>query len=184
MSRSSEPGRHRLAIALVALATAACSPTNVQPSPAATGSTPASPSAQTTLASPGPSETIDVACTPERAEVVPALRGDPCPGAITAVELAVAPVRLPISRIVIEPGPFYCDDVWPGATSRPACYGVLVLPGQYMHAWAAFERSAEVAAVMLGRDIPSNLDVPAAEPLPWSATLVTVEVPPANWTMP
>jgi hypothetical protein len=169
VSRSPESGRLRLAIALIALVGAACSPTNPKPSPPAT--TP-------------PATTIDIACTPERAEVVPALRGDPCPGAITAVELAVAPVRLPIRQIVIEPGPFYCDDVWPGVGSQPACYGGLVLPGQYMHAWATFERSDEVAAVMLGRDIPSNLEVPAAQPIPWSATLVTVEVPPAGWSMP
>jgi len=131
-----------------------------------------------------PVATPAIACTPESAEVVPALRGDPCPGAIVAVELAVAPVRLPIARLVIEPGPFYCDVVWPGVGSPPACYGVLVIPGQYMHAWVAFDRSDEVAAVMLGRDIPRDLNEPAASPLPWNATLVTVEVPPAGWTMP
>ena len=184
MSRSSEPGRHRLAIALLALVGAACAPTIPQPSPSAIAATQASLPAPTTPTTPEPSHSIDIACTPERAEVVPALLGDPCPGAIAAVELAIAPVRRPISRIVIEPGPFYCDDVWPGAGSQRPCYGVLVLPGQYMHAWAAFERSGEIAAVMLGRDIPTNLEVPAADPLPWSATLVTVEVPPAGWSMP
>jgi len=183
VSRSSEPGRHPLAIALVALLGAACSPTNPQPSTAVTASQTSSPG-QTAPATSAASPAIDIACTPTPAEVVPALRGDPCPGAISAVEGAVAPLPFTVSRIVIEPGPFYCDDVWPGTRSLPACYGVLVLPGQYMHAWAAFASSDKVAAVMLGRDIPSNLEVPAASPLPWSATLVKFEIPPAGWSMP
>ena len=99
------------------------------------------------------------------------------------MELAVAPVRLPIDRIVIEPGPFYCDVIWPGVTTAPACFGTPVIPGQYMHAWVRFLRSDRIAAVMLGRDLPADLTVPAATPLPWNATLVTVEVPPAGWVM-
>ena len=110
--------------------------------------------------------------------------GDPCPGAIVAVELAVVPVHLPMERIVIESGPFFCDVIWPGATTAPACFGTLVIPGQYMHAWVRFVRSDQVAAVMLGRDLPADLTVPATTPLPWNATLVTVEVPPAGWGMP
>jgi hypothetical protein len=100
------------------------------------------------------------------------------------VELAVAPVRLPIERMVLEPGPFYCDVIWPGATTAPACFGTLVIPGQYLHAWVRFVRSDEVAAVMLGRDLPADLTVPATTPLPWNATLVAVEVPPKGWVMP
>ena len=61
---------------------------------------------------------------------------------------------------------------------------MLVIPGQYMHAWVRFLGSEQVAAVMLGRDLPADLRVPAASPLPWNATLVTVEVPPAAWVMP
>jgi hypothetical protein len=141
-----------------------------------------SASAQTALVTPRATPTVE--CTPERAEVVAALRGDPCPGAITAVELATAPVRLPIVRLVIEPGPFFCDNVWPGAGSPPICYGVLVIPGQFMHAWVAFTGSEAVAAVMLGRDLPPDFDSPAASPLPWNATLVTVEVPPEGWVLP
>ena len=53
-----------------------------------------------------------------------------------------------------------------------------------MHAWVRFLRSEQVAAVMLGRDLPADLSVPAATPLPWKATLVAVEVPPAGWVMP
>jgi hypothetical protein len=134
---------------------------------------------------PGPTlEPVDVRCTPESTTVPPALAGDPCPGGITAVELAVAPVRLPIDRVVIEPGPFFCDVIWPTASAPPACFGVSVVPGQFMHAWVSFQRSTEIAAVMLGRDVPRGLSSPPAVPLPWSATLVRVEVPPAGWVMP
>jgi hypothetical protein len=136
-------------------------------------------------ATPGPTpQPIDVRCIPESGPMQSALAGDPCPGAITAVELAVAQVRLPIDRVVIEPGPFFCDVIWPTAGAPPACYGVLVVPGQFMHAWVGFQRSSEIAAVMLGRDLPRDLSSPAAVPLPWAATLVRVEVPPAGWVMP
>jgi hypothetical protein len=59
-----------------------------------------------------------------------------------------------------------------------------VVPGQFRHAWVNFHGLAEVAAVMLGRDLPPDLNAPAAVPLPWMATLVRVEVPPAGWVMP
>jgi hypothetical protein len=124
---------------------------------------------------------ISIACSPDTH--APAGLGDPCPEAIVAVELAVAPVRLAIRRVVIEPGPFYCNDVWPGAGSEAACYGPFVRPGQYMHAWVTFNGSDEVAAVMLGRDFPAEQASPEPTVGPWSATLVTVEVPPDNWVM-
>ena len=168
----------------VAVLVMACTPT-VSPSPTQTAITPNPP-----IASPAPtlpavpsSPAISIKCRPESAPQ-PALGGDPCPGAISAVELAVAPVELPIERIVVEPGPFYCDVIWPGAMTAPACYGTLVIPGQYMHAWVRFVRSEEVAAVMLGRDLPADLSVPAPTPLPWLATLVAVELPPTGWVMP
>jgi hypothetical protein len=161
-------------IALAAVVTACTPTTSPVPSPVATVIESGSPSTQA----------ISVECQPDADAVQPALRGDPCPGAITAVELAVAPVRLPIERVSIEPGPFYCDVIWPGAQSAPVCFGTLVIPGQYMHAWVRFERSEEVAAVMLGRNLPADLSVPATSPLPWNATLVAVEVPPAGWVMP
>jgi hypothetical protein len=162
------------AFALAIFFAAACSPT---PSPAV------SP-AVTSIESVSPSApAISIMCRADAAPQ-PALGGDPCPGAISAVELAVAPVRLPIDRIVIEPGPFYCDVIWPGATTAPACYGTLVIPGQYMHAWVGFVRSEKVAVVMLGRDLPADLLVPATAPLPWNATLVAVELPPTGWVMP
>ncbi len=168
---------------LVAALVMACTPT-VNPSPSQTAITSNPP-----LASPAP--TAAVPSTPAmsimcRAETAPqpALGGDPCPGAITAVELAVAPERLPLERLVIVPGPFYCDVIWPGFQTPPACSGTLVFPGQFMHAWVRFVRSDKVAAVMLGRDLPQDLGVPATTPLPWMATLVAVEVPPAGWVLP
>lgn len=167
------------------LTAASCAPTtSPQPSIVATPSAQASQVAATVEPTPEPTVAIDVACNPELGGVAPALRGDPCPGAITAVELAVAPVRLPIARIVVEPGPFYCDVLWPGVQSPATCYGVLVLAGQFMHARVSFERSDQIAVVMLGRDLPHNLQVPASKPIAWNATLVTVEAPPDGWTMP
>jgi len=128
------------------------------------------------------SRAIEVACAPD--PQAPALLGDPCPAATVAVELAVAPVRLPIANVVIEPGPFFCDDVWPGAGSQAPCYGPNVQPGQFMHAWVTFVGTQQVAAVMLGRDLPTEVGSPAPTPPPWLATLVTVAVPPPGWSMP
>jgi hypothetical protein len=164
--------------AVLSLILVACAPT-VSPTP---GVTPVESGAAPESGSPSP-PAIVIECHADAAPQ-PALGGDPCPGAITAVELAVAPVRLPIERIVIQPGPFYCDVIWPGVRSAPVCFGTLVIPGQYMHAWVSFERSDKVAAVMLGRDLPADLNVPATVPLPWNATLVAAEVPPTGWEMP
>jgi hypothetical protein len=176
-------------LALPLLLASACAPTSSpRPSIAATQvvavASPGPTLLPTLLPTPRPTTTIDVACTRETGELPPALRGDPCPDAVTAVELAVAPVRLPIDRIVVQPGPFYCENVWPGVGPTRNCYGVLVIPGQYMHSWVSFERSDEIAAVMLGRDLPQNLQAPVAKPIAWNATLVKVEVPPHGWTMP
>jgi hypothetical protein len=169
----------RFATAAV-LILAACTPTlNPSRSPATSPTSLPTSSASSSPTAPP----MSISCQPEAAPA-PALQGDPCPGAISAVELAVAPVRLPIERMVLEPGPFYCDVIWPGATTAPACFGTLVIPGQYMHAWVRFVRSDEVAAVMLGRDLPADLTVPAPTLLPWNATLVAVEVPPTGWVMP
>jgi hypothetical protein len=133
---------------------------------------------------PTPVPTTTASCTREAAPLPSALADDPCPGAILAVELAVAPVRLPIQRIVIEPGPFYCDVLWPGVGSPSLCYGVMVRPGQFMHAWASFVGSEKVAAVALGLDLPDDLAAPGATRPPWNATLAAIEVPPAGWVMP
>ncbi len=156
---------------VVALAGTACAP--ALPSELPTGPVSAVPASVTVIV---------VSCTPDTR--APAYLGDACPTVIPIVELAVAPVRLPLERVVIEPGPFYCDDVWPGAGSFVPCYGPLVQPGQFMHAWVSFARSTEVAAVMLGRDLPTEIGSPPPTPPPWTATLVKVEVPPAGWKMP
>jgi len=129
-----------------------------------------------------PSAAADVSCTPDAQ--APAYLGDPCPAVTVAVELAVAPVRLPIARVVIEPGPFFCEDVWPGVGIVVPCYGPMVQPGQFMHAWVSFARSTQVAAVMIGRDLPTDVGSPPPTPPPWTATLVKVETPPAGWSMP
>lgn len=130
-----------------------------------------------------PMPTATVACAEESGPLAPGLSGPACRSAILAVELAVAPVRLPIDRIVIQPGPFFCDVIWPGVQSPSACVGMNVRPGQYMHAWASFAGSSKIAAVMLGLDLPGD-DTAAASRPPWSATLVAVENPPDGWVMP
>jgi hypothetical protein len=131
-----------------------------------------------------PAPTATVSCTRETTPLPIALAEDPCPGAIIAVELAVAPVRLPIERIVVEAGPFYCDVLWPGVGTPSGCFGVLVRPGQFMHAWASFIGSEKVAAIALGLNLADDLNAPGATRPPWNATLATVEVPPAGWVMP
>jgi hypothetical protein len=170
-----------LAVALTVLVVLAGWALTSRPSPTGT----ASPSG---TASPTVAQTASAAsirCAPESAPVPSLLASDPCPDAIVAVQLAVAPVRLPIERLVIEPGPFYCDVIWPGVGSPRACPGgYAVRPGQFMHAWVAFRGTDEVAAVMLGLDLPDNLNEPGATRPPWLATLVAVEVPPAGWVMP
>lgn len=93
-------------------------------------------------------------------------------------------VGLPIEWLVVEPGPFFCDVIWPGTASERPCYGPVVRPGQYMRAWVGFVGSDEVAAVALGRNLPPDDDLQDASPIPWRATLLAIEVPPAGWSEP
>jgi hypothetical protein len=127
---------------------------------------------------------MSVACRGEAEPLPSALDSDPCPAAVLAVELVVAPVRLPIARIVVEPGTFYCNVLFPGVGSSPPCYVPVDRPGQYMHAWASFAGSTRVAAVALGLDLPPDLSLPGATRPPWNATLLAVEEPPIGWVMP
>ena len=158
-------------------------PFSANESAATPGPSPTPASTLTAGPSSTPLPTMSVSCAREPGPLPSFLADDPCPSAILAVQIAAAPVRLPIERIAIEPGPFWCDVVWPGVQSPAACFGVMVRPGQYMHAWATFVGSPKVAAVMLGLDLPPD-DAPGATRPPWSATLVATEIPPDGWVMP
>jgi hypothetical protein len=121
-----------------------------------------------------------------RREIVPFpsyLASDPCPSAVLAVESAVASIRLPIQRLVLLAGPLFCDVIWEGYGSPRACFGQLVRPGQYMHAYVSFSDSPKVAVVMLGLDLPADDNDPAATRPPWQTTLVALDIPPAGWVM-
>jgi hypothetical protein len=122
-------------------------------------------------------------CTAEPGALPAMLASDPCPDAITAVELAVAPQRLPVSRMVIEPGPFYCDLVWPGGQTLSPCRPAAARPGQFMHGWVGFFGSDQVAAVVLGLDLPDDLDAPGATRPPWKVTIVADDVPPPGFVV-
>jgi hypothetical protein len=136
--------------------------------------------ARETSAQRGPS----VRCTPEPGRLPSMLSSDPCPAAVAAVEQAVRDVRIPLERIVIEPGPFYCNEIWPGIGSPRFCSMFSIQPGQWMHAWVRFTDSDRIGAVMLGLDLPDNQEEPGATRPPWLTTLVAVEVPPDGWVMP
>ena len=155
-------------------------PTLATPSGATASVDPALASA--TNAPSGPVASID--CRPDPGPVPSYLSNDPCPSAIVAVELAVATVRLPIERMVIEAGPLYCNVIWEGLGSPPICYEPFSRAGQFRHAYVSFVGSTEVAVVMLGLDMPADDNDPFATRPPWKATLVTVAVPPAGWVMP
>lgn len=148
-------------------------------------SPPSIPSASPTGGS-TPAPTATVACSEEPGDLALGLTKPACPTAILAVQLAVAPVRLPIERIVIQPGPLYCDVLWPGVqTAAPGCRGgYAVSPGQFMHAWIRFAGSQKIAVVMMGLDLPEPVRDPGRTRPPWQTTLVTVEIPPTGWVMP
>jgi hypothetical protein len=128
--------------------------------------------------------TASTSCRRDPGTLPAYLANDPCPSAILAVELAVATVRLPIVRMVIEPGPLFCDVVWEGYGTPPRCRGPATRPGQFMHAYVAFRDTDKVAVVMLGLDLPDDTNDPRATRPPWNTTLVAVAVPPPGWVMP
>ncbi|MEA2675723.1 MAG: hypothetical protein QOI92_2915 [Chloroflexota bacterium] len=128
--------------------------------------------------------TPSISCGRDQGTLPVYLANDPCPSAILAVELAVATVRLPIVRMVIEPGPLFCDVIWEGYGTPPPCRGAATRPGQFMHAYVAFRGTDKVAVVMLGLDLPDNENDPRATRPPWNTTLVAVAIPPAGWVMP
>ncbi len=105
---------------------------------------------------------------------------DPCPLAIAAVRAVVAPLGLPVARLVLQPDPF-CGGPWP-VGSPPVCFGVMVILGTTMHGWVSFTGSDKVAAVSLR--LQGAMD-PSPPPKPtWVATIEAFEVPPAGWMMP
>jgi hypothetical protein len=107
---------------------------------------------------------------------------DPCPSMITAVHMVVASLDLPIARLVLQPDPFRCGDLWPGVQSPPICFGPFVMPGTQMHGWVSFRGSDKVAAVSLRLQGLGELTPP---PQPsWIATIAAFQVPPAGWVMP
>jgi hypothetical protein len=128
--------------------------------------------------------TPSISCGRDQGTLPASLASDPCPTAILAVELAVATVRLPITHMVIEPGPLFCDVVWEGYGTPPPCRGAATRPGQFMHAYVAFRGADTVAVVMLGLDLPDNANDARATRPPWNTTLVAVAVPPVGWVMP
>lgn len=156
-----------------------------EPSSASSAPTGRATAASASPASPAssPAPTATVSCHEEPGPLAAGLPQPACPSAILAVELAVAPVRLPIERIVIEPGPFFCEVIWPGRQTPAVCFDVFVRAGQFMHGWVEFRGSPKVAAVMLGLDLPVGDGAVATRP-PWNVTLVAVEIPPTGWVMP
>jgi hypothetical protein len=145
---------------------------------------PTPPRQSAALAAESPGPTPAVRCQEEPGDLAAGLSKPACPDAILAVQLAVAPVRLPIDRIVIDPGPFFCDVLWPGVRTPAVCLGTFVQPGQFMHAWVGFVGSPKVAAVLLGLDLPLTTPSPRPTRPQWTTTLVTVAIPPTGWVMP
>ncbi len=107
---------------------------------------------------------------------------DPCPPAIAAVRAVVARLGLPVARVVLQPQPFACGDLWPEVGSPTVCFDVLVISGTTMHGWVSFTGSAKVAAVSLGLQGATD---PSPPPRPtWVATIEAFQVPPAGSVMP
>ena len=180
------PGAARLqalvAAAALIVGVAACASPAPSPSASAPTATPVvSASGTPPRVTPPPTATppteTDV-CVPEVS--TPASAADPCLLAIAAVRSVVAPLGLPIARIVLRPDPF-CGGLWP-VGSPPVCFGVMVILGGTMHGWVSFTGSAKVAAVSValqGDDDPT----PPPSPL-WIATIEAFQVPPAGWVIP
>ena len=173
-----------VAVITVVLALVGCASPAPSPVPTASPAPTATPLAETVL------------CVPEVGPLPSALRGDPCPAAILAVRAIVAPLGLPVARIVIEPGPFNCGDYWPGGSKGQGtvCAGLPISPGTTMHSWVSFAGSAQVAAVELSRPNPNVFTVypsgtPRGTPSPapretWKAGIEAFEMPPTGWVMP
>jgi hypothetical protein len=177
--------RNLAAVLVVMAAVVACA--SPVPSPLPTASPDRSPSGTPLPVTPAPSATPlaeTVLCIPFVGPLSSALEGDPCPSAIAAVRAIVAPLTLPIARIVVEAGQFPCGGVWPGiASPAPVCFGAVLIPGTTMYGWVRFVRSSKVAAVWLHRPAPQLNASPAPSEV-WTAMIAAFEIPPAGWVMP
>jgi hypothetical protein len=165
-------------LGLVILAGCASTPS---PTPSPSTASPASSPSPASSSSPAPAASALVTCLPETGPLPSGFGGDPCPSAIAAIRAVVAPLRLTIARLRIEPGPFECGDLWPGVGTPPACRPP-VIPGRDMHGWVSFVGTDRVAAVALVRQLPDG--ALASTPGPWQATLLELEDPPGGWVMP
>ena len=178
--------KHLVVTILGALLVAACASPRPSPSPAApTSGATMSPDdirpSPTPTAVATPAETV--LCVPEVLPSSSPFHGDPCPAAIAAVRAVVQPLGRAIARIVLEPNPFACGNLWPGVGSPAVCFGPMVVPGTWMHGWVRFVGSTEFAAVQVGRPYPQ----PGSSPSPdstWTATVVALADPPSGWVMP
>lgn len=171
----------RLLLPGVLLATSACTspvPTGT-PTPHSSEAVVATPTLPGTSSTPTVSSVASpsgesITCLAEPGPLPSGLQGDPCPSAIAAVRVVVASLAMPIARMHVEPGPFHCGDLWPGAGSPIVCFGAMVLPGTWMHGWVTFVGTDKVAAVELHR-MPSHR---------WTPALRAFVVPPAGWVKP
>jgi hypothetical protein len=182
------PGAARLrtlaAVAALVVAVAACA----DPVPSPSASTPTSTPAASAPGTPAPVTPSPTATPPAETDVCMAkpmktlyIGIDPCPLAIAAVRAVVAPLGLPVARMVLQPQPFDCGDLWP-VGSPAVCPGPFVITGTTMHGWVTFVGSDKVAAVSLR--LQGAMD-PSPPPSPmWIATMEAFEVPPAGWMMP
>ena len=157
------------------------------PSPMPTASPDRSPSGPPPPVTPSPTGTPQaetVLCIPFVGPLPSGLEGDHCPSAIATVRAIVAPLKLPIARIVVKAGQFPCGGVWPGIpTIPPVCLGPLVFPGTTMTAWVSFSGTTKVAAVALYRP-PPQPDTSHGPNESWTARIAAFDVPPAGWVMP
>ena len=100
---------------------------------------------------------------------------------IEAVRAVVDPLGTPTAIYVAAHG-FQCNDVWPGVGPDVVCFGAVEFSGTRMHGWVTFAGTDKVAAVSISRQLP--VDRGTAAPGPWTAKLMTFEVPPAGWVLP
>lgn len=127
---------------------------------------------------PTPRADIVTTCLAEATPSASAAGGDPCPGAIDTSLAALGYASTArVTRLYLQPGIFPCGMHWGEPTT---CLGLIWTAGSRMYGWAAFEGTNQVAAIQLWR-------TPLSDVMPnpaWQASAVSLEVPPASWSMP